>query len=87
MKVLSDSILVRVSTGAEKVELVALESELRYPAVDIPEATIKSMNLDEFSKFLGERLILLSPSLREEFKDYFWSSDGSPPRKKPFESK
>jgi len=34
------------------------------------------------AQFIGERLILLTPELKEIFKDYFWTNGGHTPPKR-----
>lgn len=54
--------------------------EFPTPLIEIRRETLKEMSLKEASEFIGERLILLTPVLRELFKDYLWSDDGQPPK-------
>ena len=51
------------------------------PLIEIRRDTLKGMSLQEASLFLGERIILLIPRLRELFADYLWTDDGQPPKK------
>lgn len=55
--------------------------EFPTPLIEIRRDTLAAMSLKESAEFLGERLILLMPSLRELFKDYLWSDDGQQPPK------
>ena len=55
------------------------ESEL--PIVEIRRETLAKMSLKQAAEFIGERLILLTPAMREQFKDYLWSDDGKEPHK------
>ena len=81
MNVLSDSILITFKPSTGKLEMLALDSDLTQPAVVIACDTRDNMSFEEISKFIGERVVLLSPSLRKEYEDYLWSPDGSPPKK------
>jgi hypothetical protein len=49
--------------------------------VEIRRETLAAMSLKEAAEFIGERLILLTPPLRELFTDYLWSEDGQQPPK------
>jgi hypothetical protein len=51
------------------------------PLVEVKRETLDKMSFEDASKFIGERLILLMPTLRKMFEDYLWSSDGQPPKK------
>jgi len=51
------------------------------PLVEIRGDTLAGMSLQQASQFIGERLILLVPRLRERFADYLWTDDGQPPKK------
>ncbi len=53
------------------------------PLIEIARETLESMTYAEASQFIGERLILLTPSLKEMFKDYLWTDDGHTPPKLP----
>lgn len=49
--------------------------------VEIRRETLGGMSYTEAAKFIGERLILLTPDLKEIFKDYLWTDDGHTPPK------
>jgi hypothetical protein len=49
--------------------------------VEIRRETLEKMSFKEAAEFIRERLILLTPALREMFKDYLWTEDGQPPKK------
>ena len=55
----------------------------KTPLVSIPAETLKEMSFDQAAAFIGERLVLLIPPLREMFTDYLWSDDGKTPPKLP----
>lgn len=43
--------------------------EFSAPLVQMREETYSAMSFDDFAKFLGSRLLLLMPTMREHFKD------------------
>lgn len=49
------------------------------PLVVIRRETLEAMTLKEAAEFIGSRLILLTPDLKEIFKDYLWTNDGHTP--------
>lgn len=53
----------------------------KTPLVSIPADHLKGKSLEGAAAFIGERLILLIPALREMFADYLWSDDGRTPPK------
>jgi hypothetical protein len=55
--------------------------QFQTPLVEIRRETLEKMSFKEAAEFIGERLILLTPALREMFKDYLWTEDGQPPKK------
>lgn len=50
--------------------------EFPTPLIEIRRETLASMSLKEAAEFVGERLILLTPALRDLFADYLWSENG-----------
>lgn len=50
--------------------------------IEIRKSTLEAMSFSEASQFVGERILLLIPAMREQFKDYLWSDDGATPPKK-----
>jgi hypothetical protein len=54
----------------------------RVRLVEIRKATLGEMSFSEASQFVGERILLLMPAMREQFKDYLWTDDGATPPKK-----
>lgn len=52
------------------------------PMIVIRRETLEPMTLKEASEFIGSRLILLTPELKEMFKDYLWMNDGHTPPKR-----
>lgn len=55
--------------------------QFQTPLVEICLETLEKMTLKEAAEFIGERLILLTPALKEMFGDYLWTEDGQPPKK------
>lgn len=47
----------------------------------IPLESLSNLSFTDATKFVGERVCLFEPTLREMFKDYLWSADGTPPKK------
>lgn len=80
--VLSDELLVKCRDQNIAVTITSLGSALSGPAVSVPSTVLETMSFEEAARFLGERIILLSPVLRNRFRDYLWSEDGRPPIKK-----
>lgn len=54
-------------------------AERRWSLIEIRRETLEKMSLKEAATFIGETFILLNPHLREMFKDYLWSEDGTVP--------
>lgn len=54
----------------------------RARVVEIRKATLEEMSFAAASQFVGERILLLVPAMREQFKDYLWSDDGTTPPKR-----
>lgn len=52
------------------------------PMIVIRRETLEAMSLKKASEFIGSRLILLTPELKEMFKDYLWTDDGHTPPKR-----
>jgi len=53
------------------------------PMIVIRRETLEAMTFKEASEFIGSRLVLLTPELRQVFKDYLWTNDGHTPPKRP----
>lgn len=51
------------------------------PLVVVKIEALREMDFKQASEFLGERLILLIPALRELYSDYLWGDNGEPPKK------
>jgi hypothetical protein len=55
--------------------------EFKTPFIEIRRETLNEMTFKQASEFIGERLILLIPSLKAIYQDYLWTENGEPPRK------
>ena len=71
MKFLSSTLIVKFeqSTGNLLIMHPNLE-EFPYPFVTIRQQTYSSMSFEEASAFVGSRLLLLIPEMREQYKEY-----------------
>ena len=81
MNILSNKIIVEFEERNGKLVFCMVDSNPPEHRLEIAKNTLLSMSFSEASQFLGERLVLLNPHLREIYQDYFWSPDGSPPKK------
>lgn len=70
MNVLTDSLVVRYD---ERLKSLVIEHrdkrEFTTPLVQVREETFARMNFEECAQFVGARLLLLMPSMREHFKE------------------
>jgi hypothetical protein len=67
-EVLSNEFMVRWEDETKRLVLV----DPRYPssaAVRIAEATLSDMSFNDACRFIGERLVLLMPGLRQRYVD------------------
>jgi hypothetical protein len=82
MNVLSSRLEVEYDHGRGAV-LIRHPDRQQFPSplVEIRRETLNEMSLKAAAEFIGERRILLSPALRETFKDYLWTEDGQPPKR------
>jgi hypothetical protein len=70
MKFLSDKIIVKFDTSSENIQIFnPNEREFPDPLVNIAKNTYSDMSFTDAAEFLGSRLLLLMPSMREHFKD------------------
>lgn len=70
MNIFSNSLIVRYDDSIESVVIEHPEkNEFPSAFVQIREETFSKMTFEEFSQFLGARLLLLMPSMRDQFKD------------------
>lgn len=69
MNFFSDTLVVRFDEATRSVLITHPDIEsFPHPFVTIREETYSSMTFDEISEFLGARLLLLIPAMREQFK-------------------
>jgi hypothetical protein len=82
MNILSNRLDVEYDHGRSAV-LIRHPDRHQFPSpfVEIRRETLNEMSLKTAAEFIGERLILLNPALREIFKDYLWTEDGQPPKR------
>ena len=70
MNVLNDKFIVQYDVKEQSLLIVHPdEKRVSNPLVSIRAETLSKMNFVKASQFLGERLILLIPQLRERYKD------------------
>lgn len=82
MKVFSDRFEVEFDVERDAFLIRHPDSrEFPSPLVEIRRDALEAMSLGQASQFIGERIILLMPRLRELFADYLWTDDGQPPKK------
>jgi len=67
--ILSDSFLVAWDESLNSLVILHPDSAIPRPVVQIRAATLSEMSFAQASSFLGERLILLIPALRERYVD------------------
>jgi hypothetical protein len=83
MNVLSDQLHIEFDTSRDSLAIRhASDSQSKSPLIEIRRETLRTMSFDEATKFVGERILLLMPAMREQFKDYLWTDDGDTPPKK-----
>ena len=83
MNVLSNRLEVEYDDGRGAVLIRHPDRQhFQSPLVEIRRETLNEMSLKAAAEFIGERLILLTPALREIFKDYLWTEDGKPPKRR-----
>lgn len=70
MNILNDKFIVEYDDKAQNLLIIHPdEKQVSNPLVTIRAETLAKMNFLEASQFLGERLLLLIPQLRERYKD------------------
>lgn len=70
MKILNDTFIVKYDAALQSILIFHPdESLVPGPLVHIRSETLGKMNFMEASQFLGERLMLLIPQLRELYAD------------------
>jgi len=69
-ELLSNEFIVRWDEELNSLVLVHPDGErFPQPHVQIRSSTLADMNFEQASKFIGERLVLLIPALRERYVD------------------
>ena len=70
MEFLSSSLYVEFDSTSKNL-LIYQADRVRFPdpLVTIRESTYSKMNLNEVIEFVGSRIVLLIPQLREQFKE------------------
>ena len=67
--ILSDRLVVRYDDSLQSIVIEHLNDEGRMgPLVRVRHETYSKMSFEECSEFLGARVLLLMPSMREHFK-------------------
>ncbi len=70
MNFLSDSLCVRYDAALKSIVVEHPDrAQFPQPLVQIREETYATMNLMELSEFIGLRLLLLMPTMRDHFKE------------------
>lgn len=70
MNILNDTFIVKYDDGLQSILIIHPdESKVPGAIVQIRAETLSKMNFLEASQFLGERLMLLIPQLRERYAD------------------
>lgn len=70
MNVLNDQFIVKYDEALQSLLIIHPdEKKVSNPLVMIRSETLAKMNFPEASQFLGERLMLLIPQLRDRHKD------------------
>lgn len=70
MKILNDTFIVKYDETLQSILIIhPNEKNVPGPVVQIRAETLAGMSFLEASQFLGERLMLLIPQLRERYVD------------------
>jgi hypothetical protein len=70
MKILNDTFIVKYDDSLQSILIIHPdETKVPGPIVRIRAETLAQMSFLEASRFLGERLMLLIPQLRERYAD------------------
>lgn len=83
MSRLTNSIQILFDSETRHLQYWHLDRE-KYPRplLEISLDTLSDMSFSDAAKFIGERVLLRMPAMRELYKDYLWSDDGQTPPKK-----
>lgn len=68
MNILSDSLAVRFDEALDSL-IIENPSDTEFELVRFRRETFADMTFDQCADFLGTRLLLLMPTMREHFKD------------------
>lgn len=70
MEFLSHTLVINFDSSSKSL-LISHPDKSKYPdpLVTIREETYSGMNFEEATKFVGSRILLLIPAMREHFKD------------------
>jgi hypothetical protein len=67
---LSSAFTVQWNQATDSLDIVHPDpAQIPRPLIAIPGATLRAMTLTEASEFVGSRLVLLIPELRQEWVD------------------
>lgn len=70
MNFLSDTLIVKYDRSTKSLLISHPDTkEFGQPLVNIREETYSAMTLEEVSEFIGARILLLIPEMRQQFKD------------------
>jgi hypothetical protein len=70
MTFLSDTLIVKYDRSTKSLLILHPDTnEFAQPLVNIREETYSAMTLDEASEFIGARILLLIPEMRQQFKE------------------
>ena len=67
--VLSRQLIVEWDDGLNSLVIIHPNKNLPRPLIQIRSETLVEMSFDQASQFIGERLVLLIPALRERYLD------------------
>jgi hypothetical protein len=86
MKFLSSTLVVNYDSASQNLQISHPDQrQFSQPLVTIRAETYSAMSLEELAEFLGSRLLLLIPEMREHYKDHIEqlaaSKDGNLPKK------
>lgn len=77
MKTLTNKIRLEFSDEKKSILIFNNEPGMDWPLpITISTETLKKMSLSDAAEFVGERVLLLIPEMRELYKEYLYSGDG-----------
>jgi hypothetical protein len=82
--VLSSQLAIEFNEHNHRLSISPINSTRKnpWPMIEISQETLAEMSFSEASQFIGEKILLLIPAMRDQFKDYLWTDDGQTPPKK-----